>query len=137
MTCLSTTVPKPKRHTMLHTVRAWLAIFAILAQGLLPVGSAVAATLDDGATEIIVCTANGIQSIALDENGAPVEPKTQGACPFCILHVTAIPSEQNFDTTKIHFVAQATTVTWSPIHHRPVTVWRATPAPSRAPPSFS
>lgn len=137
MTGLFNTVPKPKRRSTLNKVGAWLAILAILVQGLMPVGSALASSWDDGATEILVCTANGIQSISLDANGAPIEPRALGTCPFCTLHVTAIPAEQNFDTSKVLFARQAATVFSSPVHQSTTNIWRATPAPSRAPPSLS
>ena len=137
MTRFFTTLPKPKLRTKLRAFGVWLAILTMLAQAFVPVGSALASTSDDGATQILVCTANGIQAISLDADGAPIEHKTQGSCPFCILHVAAIPSEQSFETFKVLFTAEATTVIWSPVNQNPATIWRATPGPSRAPPSFS
>lgn len=123
----------PKRK--LRAISAWLIVFAMLAQSFVPVGGALASAGND-AEKIFVCTVNGIQSVSLDSDGVPIESADQVSCPFCILHLSALLSGQNFSISEAPFAVEATLAPESRVNQSPASIWRSTSKPSRAPPSF-
>lgn len=72
-----------------HAFAAWLTAFALLVQGLVPLGQALAFESAGGDFQVI-CTAQGVKTIAVDENGQPTDPQDTVACPFCLVHAPAI-----------------------------------------------
>ncbi len=80
----------------LRTWGAWLALLAVGVNTLLPLASLARPASDD---TIVLCTAHGIQIVAIDrESGLPGEPQQFGGahCPFCAsagaMLITAAPT---------------------------------------------
>ena len=130
------TLSKHKLRTRLNAFGAWLAILGILAQVIMPIGSALASTSDVAIEHIVICTSNGLRTVSLNADGAPVETDNRVSCPFCILHATAIPAEHDFEASEVFYSSAVSTVIWSPVFQTPATIWSAKTGPSRAPPSF-
>ena len=69
---------------------ATLVAVAVVARAIVPVGFMPnISALSDGVLEIVICSAAGIRTIAVDESGAPVAPSRpysnhaqDGLCPF-------------------------------------------------------
>jgi hypothetical protein len=62
----------------------WLAMIGLLCQVLVPV-YAMAATTPHGARAILICTANGVMWVSLDNQGRPIAPiqPVEKPCHFC------------------------------------------------------
>ena len=116
---------------------AWLAVFAVLAQVLMPFGQALALDASADYEYQVICTATGITQVAIGVDGKPIEPlDVPKSCPFCSLHSTLIllePESVPAFTSKSAFVRVAL---MQPVEQAPASIWRGAPQPSRAPPVF-
>lgn len=126
-----------KTHAQAHATRrafvAWLAVFALFAQVLAPLSSALAFEAGAGDEFQVICTANGVKTITINQDGEPPHPAAARSCPFCITH-----------TAPGIFTPEAITVTATvtpfaqnfaqPIAYVQSSIWRGSPQPARAPP---
>lgn len=122
-----------KTHVTRRAFVAWLAVFALFAQALMPLTQAWAFDAGAGGELQVICTANGVQTIAIGQDGAPIEPADTVSCPFCMAH-----------TAPVVFSSEAPTITAralptghdfaQPSLYTPSSIWRGAPRPSRAPP---
>lgn len=112
---------------------AWVALCALFAQALMPLTQAWAFDAQaDGALQVI-CTANGVQTIAIGPDGQPLEPADTVSCPFCTVHTTPIA----FSSGTPSVVEPVALFEQAFVHAAPQTlfnIWRGAPRPSRAPP---
>ena len=115
-------------------IMAWMAVLSLLVQVLVPFGQALAFDPETDIEYQIICTANGVKQIALDADGAPIEPQDARTCPFCFL--TAAPVLLNPGQGQVLVsLEESRAVTFdrlSPQRH--ASIWRGAPQPSRAPP---
>lgn len=114
---------------------AWLAVFAVLAQVLMPFGQALARDANADYEYQVICTATGITQVAINADGEPIEPLDMPkSCPFCSLHNALVLLEPE---SVPALTAQSTfrpTVFVHPAVQHPASIWRGAPNPSRAPP---
>jgi len=113
----------------------WLAVFAVLAQVLMPFGQALALDASSDYEYQVICTATGVTQVAIGADGQPIEPlDVPKSCPFCSLHTALIllePESVPAFTSKSAFVPVGF---MEPIEQTPASIWRGAPQPSRAPP---
>lgn len=113
----------------------WLAVFAVLAQVLMPFGQALALDPNSDYEYQVICTATGVTQVAIGADGEPIEPlDVPKSCPFCSLHNALIllePENVPTFTSKSAFVPAAF---MEPVGQTPACIWRGAPQPSRAPP---
>ena len=117
-----------------RTFMAWVAAFALLMEALTPLSVAWASdVLDDGELRVI-CTANGVQTITVDQNGEPVESTNTGSCPFCLAHMA--PVIFNSQAPAVAVLVSPTTGHdfTQPSLYTPSSIRCRTTRPSRAPP---
>jgi len=114
---------------------AWLAVFAVLAQVLMPFGQALALDTSADYEYQVICTATGITQVAIGADGKPIEPlDVPKSCPFCSLHSVLIllePESVPAFTSKSALVPVAFV---QPAQQHIASIWRGAPQPSRAPP---
>ncbi|MFC1672619.1 DUF2946 family protein [Pseudomonadota bacterium] len=121
---------------MRRATMAWLAVFALFVQAMAPLSAAWASeafgTSMDGELQVI-CTASGVKTIAIGEDGQPVNPPDMVSCPMCVVHsASAILSPQLGETVTHSVVEQDTYVpVLNDVH---ANLWRASPRPPRGPP---
>jgi len=122
-----------KTHVTRRASVAWLAVFVLFAQALMPLTQAWAHDAQTDGELQVICTANGVQTITLGLDGEPIEAVDTVSCPFCTIHtVTGIftPHTTAISTVVAPIglnIVQPTTFT-------PSSIWRGSPRPSRAPP---
>lgn len=92
---------------------------------------AVARGMPNAAGEIILCTSAGIVSVAVDENGQPVEPPH--ICPDCALTLFAFVA----DTSPLPLRPLGSVETLSPTRETHEVSAQEVPAAARGPPLFS
>ncbi len=112
---------------------AWLALCALFAQALMPLTQALAYDVQADGELQVICTANGVQTIAIGEDGKPLEPADTVSCPFCTVH--KVPGTFSGGIASIiqpdAFSKQAFA---QPTAHTLSSIWRGIPRPPRAPP---
>jgi hypothetical protein len=122
---------------------SWIVVASLLFRGLIPAGYMPNTANPGHFFQMVICTANGVQTIAVDENGQPAkqppedhqQKKAHKACPFALAaHATTPPADPMLqpigaaDYTTVLFTAPAT---------RLATTTLRKSAPPRAPPLFS
>lgn len=121
---------KPARRAL----TAWLAVFALFVQAFAPLGSAWAFDDQSGGLQVI-CTANGVQTIAVDRDGKPIDPQAeQASCPFCVLHASAAILTPTVPAVGEE-VADTRQAVLRPVSDVHASLWRAGPRPPRGPPA--
>jgi len=114
---------------------AWLAVFAVLAQVLMPFGQALAYDVDGDYEFQTICTATGITQIVIGANGEPIEPlDVPKSCPFCSLHNALILLQPDHGPALASSMALTPVAFAHPVEQRAASVWRSAQQPSRAPP---
>ncbi|MBL4613448.1 MAG: hypothetical protein JKY27_01035 [Magnetovibrio sp.] len=114
----------------------WAAAFVLIVQMLLPFGQAVAFDVDQDIEYQIICTANGIKQIPIDQNGAPIEPVDAVSCSSCVMHVVAALLAPQV-TALISIEEPVEHASFGlPVEQVQISVWRGSLRPSRAPPLF-
>jgi len=128
--------PSTKAICTRRRVSAWLAVFALVLQTLLPVGQALALETAQDERYIVICTVNGIEQHPISQEGTPIVPSSTGPCSHCIAY------------GSVNFIAPLATasVILEPLNqptafvvvpqYRQVSIWRSQTRPSRAPPLF-
>jgi len=112
---------------------AWLAMLALLVQAMTPLSVASAYDADLGDELQVICTANGVQTIAIGPDGAPIEHVQTIQCPFCVMHAT--PALFTPECAALNVSAPAQTSTFArPRADTSAGLWRAQPRPPRGPP---
>ena len=113
----------------------WLAVFAVLAQVLMPFGQALALDANSDYEYQVICTATGITQVAIGADGKPIEPlDVPKSCPFCSLHSSLVLLEPE---SVPAFTSKSALVPVASVQHteqRIASIWRGAPQPSRAPP---
>jgi len=125
--------------TSLHMRRRWvalLAVFALVAQVVVPFGHAMAFDAGVGVEYQVICTANGFKQIPVNADGAPINPQVVAPCPFCFLTTAPALFVPTPDTTIVADVERAHVTFARPAAQHQASIWRGTPRPSRAPPLF-
>ncbi|MCW8914797.1 MAG: DUF2946 domain-containing protein [Magnetovibrio sp.] len=126
---------RPTRSAHLaRRIPAWLAVFTLLAQVLMPFGQALAFAPDQDVEYQIICTANGVKQIPINADGSPIDAQDARQCPFCFTY--SAPSLLQPEVSTIIVDSHADNrVSFAQItsEHR-ISIWRGTPQPSRAPP---
>lgn len=116
----------------------WLAVFALLAQSLIPLVTGPSVAASEMPEQTVICTANGIKTITLDDRGTISDIEIQAACPFCVLHAVALPVADCVDHEPAQTLVHTTIEPCSTADDsRPSNVWLLKPGPSRAPPLSS
>lgn len=116
-----------------RAVVAWLAVFALFAQALMPLSSALAFDAGTDGEFRVICTASGVKTLAIGENGQPVNAVQEASCPFCLVHAaTALLPAQA--PSVITFARQAKPIFVLPRVQRHASLWRAQPRLPRGPP---
>jgi hypothetical protein len=111
---------------------AWLAVFALFVQVLAPLSSALAFDAGTDGEFRVICTATGVKTVALGQNGEPATPEQGISCPFCLIHAPAalVPPVaalgDHIQLTKPDFAL--------PHAQRQANLWRAHPNLPRGPP---
>lgn len=115
---------------------AWLLAFALFVQAFMPLANAWAYESNADGVQVI-CTANGVQTIAVDRDGNPLEPQqsVQTSCPFCVLHVSAAVLAPTLSGPSTRIEETATRVSYRTEADLQVSIWRALPRPPRGPPA--
>jgi len=117
-------------------VLAWLAVFALVLQTLLPVGQALALETAQDERYIVICTANGIEQHPITQEGTPIVPTSAGPCSHCIAHAPVnFIAPLNTALVVVEPLNQSTAFVVVP-QYRQVSIWRSQIRPSRAPPLF-
>ena len=121
-----------KMHRTRHTLVAWLAVFALFAQMLAPLSSALAFDADTDGEFHVICTASGVKTVAIGEDGKPVKPVQGMSCPLCLTYAAAalVPSVVSFTgyTQRTHSAFAL------PHADAAANLWRAQPQLPRGPP---
>jgi len=113
----------------------WLAVFAVLAQVLMPFGQALALDASSDYEYQVICTATGITQVAIGADGKPIEPlDVPKSCPFCSLHSTLVLLEPESVPAFTSKSALAPVAFVQPTEQHIASIWRGAPQPSRAPP---
>ena len=117
-----------------RTFMAWAAAFALLMETLIPLSVAWASDVVDDDELLVICTANGIQAITIDQNGEPIESTNTGSCPFCLVHMA--PVVFNSQAPTVAALVSPTTGNYftQTSFYTPSNIWCGTTRPSRAPP---
>ena len=76
-----------KQHVSRRSVVAWLAVFALFVQALMPMSSALAFDAAGGGEIQVICTSHGVQTVVIDQEGNHLTPTNAAPCPFCVTHV--------------------------------------------------
>lgn len=122
------------RQWVVHVLLLALMLRVIVPAGYMPDFSAAS----DGMFKVVICTANGMQTVSLDEDGQPVPDQSTGhvdqPCAFSGLAAVALPTAETFEPISLTFEAAVLARHSEP--ELPVSV-RGPPLGSRAPPSFS
>lgn len=122
-----------KTHMTRRAFVAWLAVFALFAQALMPLTQAWAHDAQTDGELQVICTPNGVQMIAIGQDGEPIEPADTASCPFCMAHTAPVVF-----SSVVPFVAAPALPTGhdfaQPSFYTPSSIWRGGPRPSRAPP---
>ena len=122
-------------HTMRRQGAAWLAVFAVLAQVLMPFGQALAFDSNADYEYQVICTATGITQVALGADGQPIEPlDVPKSCPFCFLHSALVLLEPESVPALTVQPTSPPVAFVQPAEQHPASIWRGAPRPSRAPP---
>lgn len=112
---------------------AWLSVFVLFAQALMPLTQAWAHDAQTDGELQVICTANGVQTITLGLDGEPIEAVDTVSCPFCTIHaVTGIFTPHTTALSTV--VAPIELDVVQPTTFTPSSIWRGAPRPSRAPP---
>lgn len=118
-----------------RAVTAWLLVFALMVQALVPLGKALAAELDPNITYLTICTGQGIQTIALDENGQPTKDQGSVACPFCVLQIAPAIVDAPQAGVPLVFAHGVLKASYGPVTaDRHANLWCARPRMPRGPP---
>lgn len=123
-------------HRARRRLTAWVAVVAFIFQMLVPVGQALAFEADQGTEFQYICTVTGIKQIPIDQADQPVNPADTVSCPFCLVHFEPtifVPQQVDvviLDTPIEHAAFSL------PLQQIPVSIWRGSLRPSRAPPSI-
>ena len=125
-------------HRERRAMTAWLTAFALFVQAFFPLATAWAFD-GQGDGQIggvqVICTANGVKTIAIDGDGNPIEDQAeQPTCPFCVLHASAAiltPLAPELGAKVLD--AKRTVI--RPTADVLGAVWRAGPNPPRGPPA--
>lgn len=126
--------PFCKTPMMRRAFMVWLAVFALFAQALAPLSAAWAFDAETDYGLQVICSASGAQTIAIGQDGQPIEPMDMAACPFCVLHVSAAVFSPSLAVSlPLHAdqPAQAFGLPSADVH---ASLWRAQPRPPRGPP---
>ncbi|HEY9080527.1 DUF2946 domain-containing protein [Magnetovibrio sp.] len=133
------TAAKSRLKRILFTARrqgtVWLAVFAVLAQVLMPFGQALALGANADYEYQVICTATGITQVAVGADGQPIEPlDVPKSCPFCFLHSSVVLLQPEQVPTPGMRMVVVPVAFEHPAHQRTASIWRGSPQPSRAPP---
>lgn len=123
-----------KTHSVRRATMAWLAVFALFVQAMAPLSAAWASEAGAGAELQVICTASGVKTIAIGQDGQPIDPNETATCAFCVLHASGAILTPQIGETVTHTVVEqdAYVLVLNDVH---ANLWRATPRPPRGPPS--
>ncbi|MFC1672617.1 DUF2946 domain-containing protein [Pseudomonadota bacterium] len=112
---------------------AWLAVFALFVQAMAPLSAAWASGTGAGGELQVICTANGVKTIAIDQDGLPIDPTEAVTCAFCVLHASGAILTPKISERFTHSVVEQDSyaLVLSDVH---ANLWRASPRPPRGPP---
>lgn len=116
-----------------RALMAWVAMFALIAQTMTPLSAASAYDSALGGELQVICTAHGVQTIAIGADGAPIEQAQLVQCPFCMMHGAAAVCAPECASLKSITPTQTSTFT-RPHADTHASLWRAQPRPPRGPP---
>jgi len=122
-----------KTRTFRNVFMAWMVVVALCVQILMPLSSALAFDVGAGGEFQVICTANGIRTIAIDLDGVPIDPADMLSCPLCVMHaVSGIFNPQEIAVAEIviHVVRDFS----RPNPCVRSSIWCGPPRSSRAPP---
>ena len=126
------------RHKTQLARRRWtalVAVFALIAQMLLPLGQALALDGGQGNDLQAMCLPNGFKLVPIEQNGTPTVPANAVPCPLCTLQLApALPTPQDTATVIILDAPAHQVVFGLPLQHTRTSIWRDTYRPPRAPP---
>ena len=123
-----------RKTALSRAVTAWLVALSLLVQGLVPLGQALAAEEGFGDNFQVICTAQGVKTIAVDENGQPTDPKEAVSCPFCLVHASAVGIAPQ-DNLSLSFPHETLKASFGVVRtDRHANLWHARPRMPRGPP---
>lgn len=114
-------------------VTASIAIFALIAQILIPFGQALAFSAESNIEYQVVCTANGFKKIAIDTSGDPIEAPDGTNCPLCLLQGSSAVLQKVEEGGSHVGDVRKTAFAPSRIDNH-TSLWRAGPRAPRGPP---
>lgn len=127
-------LPFCKKSVTRRAVLSWLAAFALFAQALVPLSSALAFDASSGGDFQVICTATGVKTIHIGQDSAPIEPHEVVSCPFCMVHAPgALLLPLTSDAILDHVIAEKPIFVLARAN-RHANLWRALPRPPRGPP---
>ena len=117
-----------------RSLAALITIFALIVQMLLPFGQALAFSSDQSIEYQIICTANGIKKIPIEQNEAPAQPSDSIPCSTCVVHMSPVLIVPQLASLIIIIEPVEHAVFGLPSQQIQSSVWRSSLRPSRAPP---
>lgn len=123
-----------KMHDTRRQLTVWFAAFALIDQILMPFAQAMAFDANQGIEYQVICTANGIKQIPIDQNGTPIEPVDLVTCSSCVMHVAPVLLTPQLSTQIIIEEPVEHAAFGLPVQITQASIWRSSLRPSRAPP---
>lgn len=124
-----------KRTVRPRSFVVWLIALSLLLQGLMPLGQALASDDGFGDNLQVICTAQGIKTITVDENGQPTDPKEAVSCPFCLVHAPTVGIAPQ-DALSLTFPHETLKTAFGVAREdRHASLWHVRPRLPRGPPS--
>lgn len=108
------------------------AVFALLIQAMLP--SAVMAAQSAATDGLVICTAQGMETVRSDADGQPAKSVGGQPCPYCLAAATAaVVIGQNISVALVAYTARPS-FHIAPAQDRPTLARPPPRPPSQAPP---
>ncbi len=94
--------------------RAWIALYALIFQLLLPLAIPAQATTGQLGDHLVICTADGLKAVNAD-GSEPAKEDLKFSCPRCdgILHAPVIPAAPLAIPARLA-AAQVVNISWAP-----------------------
>lgn len=112
----------------------WACLFALIAQIFVPLGQVLASDTDQGIEYQLICTADGVKQILIDETGAPIEPQDVVSCAFCLMHAPPILIAPQLSAVGVVEALGEQAIFARPVHQVQTNIWRGRLHLTRAPP---